>query len=148
MATFSLGKHPHVELCDLLKLEGWSESGAQAIRSASAAASSLCLRIGILLFITCISFLAFKCVDLHDRVQIAADCAVDIRVNKAFDSAADVTVDDEVACLTTDKFRLFDGYAGLFDNAVAEQQDLRQHQHDKKHRDQRTAAKRCTDRDD
>ncbi len=28
MATFSLGKHPHVELCDLLKLEGWSESGA------------------------------------------------------------------------------------------------------------------------
>ena len=25
MATFSLGKHPHVELCDLLKLEGWSE---------------------------------------------------------------------------------------------------------------------------
>ncbi|HHU0566545.1 TPA: ribosome-associated protein YbcJ [Klebsiella pneumoniae] len=29
-ATFSLGKHPHVELCDLLKLEGWSESGAQA----------------------------------------------------------------------------------------------------------------------
>ena len=26
----SLGKHPHVELCDLLKLEGWSESGAQA----------------------------------------------------------------------------------------------------------------------
>lgn len=30
MATFSLGKHPHVELCDLLKLEGWSESGARA----------------------------------------------------------------------------------------------------------------------
>lgn len=30
MATFSLGKHPHVELCDLLKLEGWSESGTQA----------------------------------------------------------------------------------------------------------------------
>ena len=28
MATFSLGKHPHVELCDLLKLEGWSESTA------------------------------------------------------------------------------------------------------------------------
>ena len=26
MANFSLGKHPHVELCDLLKLEGWSES--------------------------------------------------------------------------------------------------------------------------
>lgn len=30
METFSLGKHPHVELCDLLKLEGWCESGAQA----------------------------------------------------------------------------------------------------------------------
>lgn len=30
MATFSLGKHPHVALCDLLKLEGLSESGAQA----------------------------------------------------------------------------------------------------------------------
>ena len=30
MATFSLGKFPHVELCDLLKLEGWAESGAQA----------------------------------------------------------------------------------------------------------------------
>ncbi|MRT54995.1 ribosome-associated protein YbcJ [Enterobacteriaceae bacterium RIT693] len=30
MATFSLGKHPYVELCDLLKLEGWCESGAQA----------------------------------------------------------------------------------------------------------------------
>ncbi|MCS2158045.1 ribosome-associated protein YbcJ [Scandinavium sp. H11S7] len=30
MATFSLGKHPHVELCDLLKLEGWCESGARA----------------------------------------------------------------------------------------------------------------------
>ena len=30
MATFSLVKHPHFELCDLLKLEGWSESGAQA----------------------------------------------------------------------------------------------------------------------
>lgn len=30
MATFSLGKYPHVALCDLLKLEGWSESGAQA----------------------------------------------------------------------------------------------------------------------
>ena len=30
MASFSLGKHPYVELCDLLKLEGWSESGAQA----------------------------------------------------------------------------------------------------------------------
>jgi len=30
MTTFSLGKHPHVELCDLLKLEGWCESGAQA----------------------------------------------------------------------------------------------------------------------
>ncbi|MEN3754678.1 ribosome-associated protein YbcJ [Mangrovibacter yixingensis] len=30
MATFFLGKHPHVELCDLLKLEGWTDSGAQA----------------------------------------------------------------------------------------------------------------------
>ncbi|MBV4366119.1 ribosome-associated protein YbcJ [Erwinia sp. BNK-24-b] len=30
MATFSLGKHPHVDLCDLLKLEGWAESGAMA----------------------------------------------------------------------------------------------------------------------
>lgn len=30
MATFSLGQHPHVDLCDLLKLEGLSESGAQA----------------------------------------------------------------------------------------------------------------------
>ncbi|WP_075180534.1 ribosome-associated protein YbcJ [Pantoea sp. 1.19] len=30
MATFSLGKFTHVDLCDLLKLEGWVESGAQA----------------------------------------------------------------------------------------------------------------------
>lgn len=30
MATFSLGEHPHVDLCDLLKLEGWVESGATA----------------------------------------------------------------------------------------------------------------------
>lgn len=30
MATFSLGKHAHVDLCDLLKLEGWVESGAAA----------------------------------------------------------------------------------------------------------------------
>lgn len=30
MATFSLGAHPHVDLCDLLKLEGWAESGAMA----------------------------------------------------------------------------------------------------------------------
>jgi len=30
MASFELGAHPYVELCDLLKLEGWSESGAQA----------------------------------------------------------------------------------------------------------------------
>lgn len=30
MANFSLGKFPHVDLCDLLKLEGWVESGAQA----------------------------------------------------------------------------------------------------------------------
>ncbi|MBW7981917.1 ribosome-associated protein YbcJ [Enterobacillus tribolii] len=30
MDIFHLDKHPHVELCDLLKLQGWSESGAQA----------------------------------------------------------------------------------------------------------------------
>ncbi|MEH2921094.1 ribosome-associated protein YbcJ [Samsonia erythrinae] len=30
MTTFHLEKHPHVELCDLLKLMGWSESGAAA----------------------------------------------------------------------------------------------------------------------
>ena len=30
MANFSLGKHAHVDLCDLLKLDGWVESGAQA----------------------------------------------------------------------------------------------------------------------
>ncbi|ADP11863.1 MULTISPECIES: ribosome-associated protein YbcJ [Erwinia] len=30
MATFSLGDHPHVDLCDLMKLEGWVESGAMA----------------------------------------------------------------------------------------------------------------------
>lgn len=30
MATFSLGKHEHVDLCDLMKLEGWVESGAMA----------------------------------------------------------------------------------------------------------------------
>ncbi len=30
MAIFSLGKYPHVDLCDLLKLEGWVESGAVA----------------------------------------------------------------------------------------------------------------------
>lgn len=30
MQQFSLGKHPHVDLCDLLKLEGLTESGAQA----------------------------------------------------------------------------------------------------------------------
>lgn len=30
MATFSLGDHSHVDLCDLLKLEGWVESGAMA----------------------------------------------------------------------------------------------------------------------
>lgn len=32
MATFSLGDHSHVDLCDLLKLEGWVESGAMADR--------------------------------------------------------------------------------------------------------------------
>lgn len=30
MNVFHLDKHPHVELCDLLKLQGWSESGAAA----------------------------------------------------------------------------------------------------------------------
>ena len=30
MTSFSLGKFPHVDLCDLLKLEGWVQSGAQA----------------------------------------------------------------------------------------------------------------------
>ena len=30
MQQFSLGKHTHVDLCDLLKLEGLTESGAQA----------------------------------------------------------------------------------------------------------------------
>ncbi|SLM62182.1 MULTISPECIES: ribosome-associated protein YbcJ [Dickeya] len=30
MSIFHLDKHPHVELCDLLKLQGWSESGAAA----------------------------------------------------------------------------------------------------------------------
>ena len=30
MQTFHLENHPHVELCDLLKLLGWSESGAAA----------------------------------------------------------------------------------------------------------------------
>lgn len=30
MMTFSLGKYPHVDLCDLLKLEGGVASGARA----------------------------------------------------------------------------------------------------------------------
>ncbi|MGY3177798.1 ribosome-associated protein YbcJ (S4-like RNA binding protein) [Ewingella americana] len=30
METFYLEKHPHVELCDLLKFMGWCESGAAA----------------------------------------------------------------------------------------------------------------------
>ncbi|XEG68510.1 ribosome-associated protein YbcJ [Edwardsiella tarda] len=30
MQTFHLDNHPHVELCDLLKLQGWCDSGAQA----------------------------------------------------------------------------------------------------------------------
>ena len=30
MEKFHLDGHPHVELCDLLKLLGWSESGAAA----------------------------------------------------------------------------------------------------------------------
>ena len=30
MEIFNLEGHPHVELCDLLKIEGWAESGAMA----------------------------------------------------------------------------------------------------------------------
>ncbi|OSM98928.1 MULTISPECIES: ribosome-associated protein YbcJ [Lonsdalea] len=30
MKIFHLNQHPHVELCDLLKLLGWSDSGASA----------------------------------------------------------------------------------------------------------------------
>ncbi|MCC8367026.1 MULTISPECIES: ribosome-associated protein YbcJ [Xenorhabdus] len=30
MEIFYLDGHPYVELCDLLKLQGWSESGAAA----------------------------------------------------------------------------------------------------------------------
>lgn len=30
MDTFYLDKHPHVALCDLLKLLGWCDSGAMA----------------------------------------------------------------------------------------------------------------------
>lgn len=30
MDIFNLNGHPHVELCDLLKIEGWTESGAMA----------------------------------------------------------------------------------------------------------------------
>lgn len=30
MEIFKLDGHPHVELCDLLKIEGWAESGAMA----------------------------------------------------------------------------------------------------------------------
>ncbi|MDR0218285.1 MAG: ribosome-associated protein YbcJ [Enterobacteriaceae bacterium] len=30
MEIFCLDGHPHVELCDLLKLQGWCESGAAA----------------------------------------------------------------------------------------------------------------------
>ncbi|MEY4474512.1 MAG: ribosome-associated protein YbcJ [Pseudomonadota bacterium] len=30
MDIFYLEKHPHVELCDLLKLQGWNHSGASA----------------------------------------------------------------------------------------------------------------------
>ncbi|AJJ20146.1 hypothetical protein CH53_2935 [Yersinia intermedia] len=30
MDIFHLEKHPHVELCDLLKLQGWNDSGASA----------------------------------------------------------------------------------------------------------------------
>ncbi|WP_114191613.1 ribosome-associated protein YbcJ [Edaphovirga cremea] len=30
METFFLENHPHVELCDLLKFQGWCDSGAGA----------------------------------------------------------------------------------------------------------------------
>ncbi|EKT65045.1 ribosome-associated protein YbcJ [Providencia burhodogranariea] len=30
MEIFKLEGHPHIELCDLLKIEGWAESGAMA----------------------------------------------------------------------------------------------------------------------
>ncbi|HHR6222939.1 TPA: ribosome-associated protein YbcJ [Providencia alcalifaciens] len=30
MDIFHLDGHPHIELCDLLKIEGWAESGAMA----------------------------------------------------------------------------------------------------------------------
>ena len=30
MEIFHLETHPHVELCDLLKLQGWNDSGASA----------------------------------------------------------------------------------------------------------------------
>lgn len=30
MEIFNLEGHPHVELCDLLKIQGWAESGAMA----------------------------------------------------------------------------------------------------------------------
>ncbi|QTF07660.1 ribosome-associated protein YbcJ [Brenneria izadpanahii] len=38
METFHLDNHPHVELCDLLKLLGWSESGAAAKMAIAAGA--------------------------------------------------------------------------------------------------------------
>ncbi|MEM8266901.1 ribosome-associated protein YbcJ [Morganella morganii] len=30
MEIFNLANHPHVDLCDLLKFQGWSESGGAA----------------------------------------------------------------------------------------------------------------------
>ncbi|ANI28394.1 ribosome-associated protein [Yersinia entomophaga] len=30
MEIFQLENHPHVELCDLLKFQGWNDSGASA----------------------------------------------------------------------------------------------------------------------
>lgn len=30
MDIFNLDGHPHVELCDLLKIQGWTDSGAAA----------------------------------------------------------------------------------------------------------------------
>jgi len=45
MNVFHLDKHPHVELCDLLKLQGWSESGAAAIPKPASAAKSSPVRL-------------------------------------------------------------------------------------------------------
>lgn len=36
MTSFSLADQPYIALCDLLKLEGWCDSGAQAKNSIAA----------------------------------------------------------------------------------------------------------------